>query len=426
MPKHLRAVAREHRFQIAKLKAHAFNFFFAQLTGAPPDCEATFRGAVYKMGGRAQVAREIRISMYCFERRRSSAIAVLADQDVDGWVFAESSYAGSEDDQLRTVGQRHAGAVDRLVAKPCAVKLMRIKINDSLLDGRFEYLEIDFQAELGGTMEALRVVADEKAAHGQSVVCRASDDGEYVDDGQMPQKTIGGVIENIAHGILRTAHDALHPINRAQVMASVYALPASGAHENVLVVVRHADDFLGHDLADREHQIETALRNPPIHLGRPRIVQLAFRLLMDELRRYLAESLNVGSPVMHSEKLYRHGAKHARDLVRWHGSMGAKSRENRLQPVAVILPRVMRQVARAGMYTALIGRYNKHAISSPHLRQTAHKQILQLWKQIAFDTAGGAVETHAANYTFFSPGASRYMTTKANRQALDAMPKRTA
>src|SRR6266403_5323297 len=264
-------------------------------------------------------------------------------------------------------------------------------------------------------MEALGVIADEKAAHRKSVVCRASDNGEYVDDGQMSQKTIGGVIENIAHGILRTAHDALHPINRAQVMAAVYAFSPSGAHQNVLVVVRHADDFMRHNLTDRENQIESALSDQPIYLGRPRIVQLAFRLLVDELRRDFAESLNVGSPVMHSEEVYRHGAKHSRDLLGLHGSMRAKSRQNRLQPVAVILPRVARQVARAGMYTALIGRYNEHAISLSQLRQTAHKQILQLRKQIAFDTAGGAVETHAANSTFFSPGASRYITIRASR-----------
>src|SRR6202795_711217 len=147
------------------------------------------------MSSRAQVVGEIRISIHRFERRRSSAIAVLADQRVNGWVFAESSYTGSEDDQLRTVGHRHAGAIDRLVAEPCAVKFMRIKINDSLLDGRIEYLEIDFQAQLSGTTEALDVVADEKAAHGKGTISRASDNGEHVDDGKMPQKTIGGVIE---------------------------------------------------------------------------------------------------------------------------------------------------------------------------------------------------------------------------------------
>src|SRR5207253_6062720 len=192
---------------------------------------------------------------------------------------------------------------------------MRVKINDRLLDGRIEYLEIDFQAQFSSAMEALGIVADEKAAHGKRTISRASDDGEYVDDGQVSQKAIGGVIENVAHGILRTAHDALHPINRAQVMAAVYALAASGAHQNVLVVVRHADDFMRHDLTDRENQIESALSDQPIYLGWPRIVQFAFRLLMDELRRDLAESLNVGSPVMHSEKLCRHGAKHSRDLL---------------------------------------------------------------------------------------------------------------
>src|ERR1700675_2032033 len=118
---------------------------------------------------------------------------------------------------------------------------------------------------------------------------------------------------------------------------------------------------------------------------------------------------------MHSEKLYWHGAKHSLDLLGLHGSVRTESRQNGLQTVVVMLPRVARQVARAGLSTALIGRYNEHAISLSQLRQTAHKQILQLRKQIAFDTAGGAVETHAANSTFFSPGASRYITIRASR-----------
>ena len=43
------------------------------------------------------------------------------------------------------------------------------------------------------------------------------------------------------------------------------------------------------------------------------------------------------------------------------------------------------------------------------------KQALQLGKKIAFDTAYGAVQTHAANSTFFNPGANIYRTIKANR-----------
>src|ERR1700745_3547655 len=125
--------------------------------------------------------------------------------------------------------------------------------------------------------------------------------------------------------------------------------------------------------------------NQPVHLRRPRIVQLAFRLLVDEFRWNLAQGLGVGSPVMHAEKLLWHGAKHSRDLIGPHGRMCAKSGQNRLQPVAVILPRVARQVARAGMYAALIGRYSEYAISWPQLGKTLCKKILQLWEEITFN-----------------------------------------
>src|SRR5258708_33531936 len=116
------------------------------MTRAPPDCEASFGGAVYKVSRRAQVAGEIRIARHRFKSSRSSAIAVLANQRIDGCVFAELLYAGREDDQLRTLGQRHAGTIDRLVAQPRAVKLMRIEINDSLPDRPVQSLELHFTA----------------------------------------------------------------------------------------------------------------------------------------------------------------------------------------------------------------------------------------------------------------------------------------
>jgi hypothetical protein len=72
----------------------------------------------------------------------------------------------------------------------------------------------------------------------------------------MSQETIGCVIENVAHGVLGAAHDALHPVNRTQVMAPVYALAVYRAHENIPCVVGHAYDFMGHDLADGENEIE--------------------------------------------------------------------------------------------------------------------------------------------------------------------------
>src|SRR5271169_5642375 len=110
------------------------------MTGAPPDGEATFGGTVDEVSSRAQVAGEIFIGADGFERSGRSAVAVLADQRVDISVFTKFLYSRREDDQLCAVGQGHPRTVDSLVAQPCAVKLMRIEINDRLLDGRVHRL----------------------------------------------------------------------------------------------------------------------------------------------------------------------------------------------------------------------------------------------------------------------------------------------
>src|ERR1700730_4471388 len=277
------------------------------MSWAQPNRESTFGGAMYEVSGGAQVTGEIRIGTYGFERGRRSAIAVFADQSIDGQVFAKFLYARREDDQLGTVGQRHAGSVDCLVSEPGAVKLIGIKINDSLSERRLHRLEVHFQAQRGGAVKALSVVADEKAAHRQPFIRRASDNGEDVHDGQMSQETIRRVIKNVAHGVLSAAHDAFHPVNRAQIMAAVYALSASRAHQNILVVIGHDDNFMRHDLADRQNEIKPSMSDEPVHLCRPRIIQLAFGLLVNKPGWDLAEGLDVGTPVMHAKKLCRHG-----------------------------------------------------------------------------------------------------------------------
>src|SRR5580700_9851529 len=135
------------------------------MTGAQPDGESTFGGAVDEVSSRAKVVGEISIRTHGFESGRRSAIAVFADQRIDGPVFTKFLDAGRQDDQLRTVSQCHACAVDGLVAQPCAVKLVRVEINDSFLYGRVHGLEVHFQAERGGAVKALNIVANEKSAH---------------------------------------------------------------------------------------------------------------------------------------------------------------------------------------------------------------------------------------------------------------------
>ncbi len=52
-------------------------------------------------------------------------------------------------------------------------------------------------------------------------------------------------------------------------MTAVNASGAPGAHENVFVVVRHSDDFVRHDLSDGKNQVEAAMNDEPVDLGRP-------------------------------------------------------------------------------------------------------------------------------------------------------------
>ena len=76
--------------------------------------------------------------------------------------------------------------------------------------------------------------------------------------------------------------------------------------------------------------------------------------------------------------------------------MRSQRGQNRLQPVAIVLPRNARQLTRARMQPALVGRHRNHAASLPKLRQALHQQIVQLpRRQIGFNAARRAIETHA-------------------------------
>jgi len=82
---------------------------------------------------------------------------------------------------------------------------MRVKIKTTAFwMGASSISKIDFQAQIGGTMEALGVIADEKAPARQSApsAARPTTVSTYT-MGRCPQKAIGSVIENVAHRILR-------------------------------------------------------------------------------------------------------------------------------------------------------------------------------------------------------------------------------
>jgi hypothetical protein len=151
-------------------------------------------------------------------------------------------------------------------------------------------------------MEALRIVADVEAAHREATVRRGPDDGEHIDDGDIAQEAVGGVVDGRANGVLGPAHDTFHAVDGSEVVAAVDAIGTARTYEDVLRIVGHADHFMQHDLADGEHEIMTAARDEAIGLRGPWLMQLALGNLFNELAGYFAEGFDIGAPVMDTEE----------------------------------------------------------------------------------------------------------------------------
>ena len=139
--------------------------------------------------------------------------------------------------------------------------------------GLIEELDVDLDAELGGQAEALHVIAYEEAAHHQLAGLIGADHRQYINDGDIAEKLIGGAIQDSAHRIIGSAHDPLHAHHRAQVVAAMNAERTGRADQDVLVVIGHADHFVRHHLADGKHQVEASLGDHAVHLRRPGVVE---------------------------------------------------------------------------------------------------------------------------------------------------------
>src|SRR6202167_4788235 len=156
--------------------------------------------------------------------------------------------------------------------------------------------------------------------------------------------------------------------------------------------------------------------NQPVDLRRPRIGQLAFRLLVDELCRNLTQSLDVGSPIVDAKKIQRDRSKHSPDLIGLHGSVCAKRRQNSAKPLAIMLPCVAGEVASARVRATLVWRHSENAISFSEFRQAFQKQIAPFQRrQFSFNASSCAVDAHGIASTGLSPGASRWRMARASR-----------
>ena len=131
------------------------------------------------------------------------------------------------------------------------------------------------------------------------------------------------VIQDLANRRVRAAHHAFHAVSRADVMAFVDALDAAGADENVFVVVRHADDFVRHDLPDGQNQLVSAAGDEVGNLRGPRKVHRAFGDFFHKSRRHFADGSDAGAPVVDAEKIFRHAREQFVNLLARHRGVRA-------------------------------------------------------------------------------------------------------
>src|ERR1019366_10168473 len=112
-------VAFECGFEIACLETNRPDRLLAHLgTRTISNAEAAFTGTVDEMGGGAKVIAQLSVGFNRSQRRGRAPITVFANQSVNLSVFAELLQARGEDNQFASVGHRHSGAIDRLVAQP--------------------------------------------------------------------------------------------------------------------------------------------------------------------------------------------------------------------------------------------------------------------------------------------------------------------
>ena len=206
---------------------------------------------------------------------------------------------------------------------------------------------------------------------------RRADHRQDVDEGQMLGEVVGGVVEHLADRRIGPAHDALHAVAGAEEVALVDAFRAAGADEDVLIVVGHADDFVRHDLPERQDQIVPALGDQPADLRGPGPVEPALADLADEGGRHLAQRGEAVSPVVHAEEAGRDVAEHLLDLRLGHREVRAQGRQDVGQRLAVVLPGVTGQLPRSRVESRDVRRQSQDLPLLPSFSRAAYKPCLR-------------------------------------------------
>ena len=229
------------------------------------------------------------------------------------------------------------------------------------------HYEIDLHRKCAGLAEALRIVPYEKPFEvhlaGVGILGQY---GLYVHNGKLGDEVLPGILEYLAYRATRTAHKPFHAIGRAYEMAFVDAFAATYAHENVLGVVGHSHDFVGHYLAYGKYEVEGRVQQQFVDLCRPVVMELALGDFFDVGSGYAAHGHYVVAPVVHAEQLLGSVAEHSLDLLVSHSSMRAQGRHNVGQGGSEIVIHHLGYRTCVGVEPGEVRRYGQHPAARPH------------------------------------------------------------
>src|SRR5215510_10358436 len=246
---------------------------------------------------------------------------MFADQPVDCLILSKIFYSWSENDQFGTVRKRHSSSIDGLIPQPRTLRFVRIQVHNRLSYFTVERKNVDFKTQLRSSLEAVVIIAYEKSFYCQSPVFVSPHYSKDIDDRQMLDEMSRRVVQDPPHWIVGSSHDPFHTVNGAEKMTAVDTVRSAGTNQDVLVIVRHPDNFMWNHLPDRQNQVEIAFDQHAVNLNRPGVVELTFRLRVHIVRGHLPQCDGILSPVMCVEQIEWYTAEHSVNLGRRHRSV---------------------------------------------------------------------------------------------------------
>ena len=175
--------------------------------------------------------------------------------------------------------------------------------------------------------QATSVLTNEQAVH-DALALRCGADSQDEQDRTLVQEVFHAVVEDLPHGRMVFSHHTFHTVDRADHVALVDHVAAADADEQVLGVIRHADDLVRHDLTGGNDEVVALIHHAAIDLHADWFMPETFGDFFQIVCRYFADLDHIMPPVMDDHAFIGNALEHDLPLLFGHRLVCAKGRHN--------------------------------------------------------------------------------------------------